>query len=65
MRRKGVTLALPWEEYHAARPDGFGYGWFCKSYAEFKRRPRPSMHQSDGAGSSSISLAKRSMSSTR
>lgn len=25
MRRRGVTLALLWEEYRAAHPDGFGY----------------------------------------
>ena len=30
MRRKGVTLALLWEEYRAAHPDGFGYSWFCE-----------------------------------
>ena len=38
LRRTGVTLALLWEEYRAAHPDGFGYSWFCEHYAAFKRR---------------------------
>ena len=38
MRRKGVTLALLWEEYRAAHPDGFGYSWFCEQYDAFKSR---------------------------
>jgi transposase len=50
MRRKSVTLALLWEEYRAAHPDGFGYSWFCEAYAAFRSRLRPSLRQSDGAG---------------
>ena len=50
MRRKGVTMALLWEEYRAAHPDGFGYSWFCENYAAFKSRLRPSMRQSHAAG---------------
>ena len=50
MRRKGVTMALLWEEYRAAHPDGFGYSWFCENYAAFKSRLRPSMRQSHGGG---------------
>ena len=50
MRRKGVTLALLWEEYRAAHPDGFGYSWFCEQYGAFKSRLRPSMRQSHAAG---------------
>jgi transposase len=50
MRRKGVTLALLWEEYRAAHPDGFGYSWFCEHYVAFKSRLRPTMRQSHAAG---------------
>ncbi len=50
LRRKGVTLALLWEEYRAAHPDGFGYSWFCEHYAAFKSQLRPSMRQSHAAG---------------
>ena len=28
LRRKGVTLALLWEEYRAVHPDGYGYSRF-------------------------------------
>ena len=50
MRRKGVTLALLWEEYRAAHPDGFGYSWFCEHYGAFKSQLRPSMRQTHAAG---------------
>ena len=50
MRRKGVTLALLWEEYRGAHPDGFGYSWFCEQYGAFKSRLRPPMRQSHAAG---------------
>jgi transposase len=50
LRRKGVTLALLWEEYRAAHPDGFGYSWFCEHYGAFKSRLRPIMRQSHAAG---------------
>jgi len=45
LRRRGVTLALLWEEYRAGRSDGFGYSWFCEQYAAFKSRMRPTMRQ--------------------
>ena len=50
MRRKSVTLALLWEEYRAVHPDGFGYSWFCETYAGFRSRLRPSLRQSHAAG---------------
>lgn len=50
MQRKSVTLALLWEEYRTAHPDGFGYSWFCEAYADFKSRLRPSLRQTHGAG---------------
>ncbi len=50
LRRKGVTMALLWEEYRAAHPDGFGYSWFCEHYDAFKSRLRPMMRQRHAAG---------------
>ena len=35
LRRPNVTLALLWEEYRAAAPDGFGSSWFCDLYREW------------------------------
>ena len=34
LRRRGVTLALLWEEYRRHHPDGYGYSWFCDLYVE-------------------------------
>jgi transposase len=50
LRRRGVILALLWEEYRAAHPDGFGYSWFCARYSAFKKRLRPTMRQTYVAG---------------
>ena len=50
LRRRGVVLALLWEEYRAIHPDGFGYSWFCERYAAFKKRMRPTMRQTYVAG---------------
>lgn len=50
LRRTGVTLALLWEEYRGAHPNGFGYSWFCEQYRAFKSRLRPSMRQNHVAG---------------
>ena len=35
LRRKGVTLALLWEEYKAVHPQGMQYSWFCARYREW------------------------------
>ncbi|MBP5139297.1 transposase, partial [Pseudomonas chlororaphis] len=29
LRRPGVALALLWQEYRLAHPQGFQYSWFC------------------------------------
>ncbi len=65
MRRKGVTLALLWEEYRGAHPDGFGYSWFCERYCAFKSQLRPTMRQAmpPARRSLSTSPATRSTSS--
>ena len=32
LRRKGVTLALVWEEYKAVHPQGMQYRWYCRQH---------------------------------
>lgn len=32
LKRKGVTLALLWQEYKEGQPDGYQYSWFCSLY---------------------------------
>ena len=45
LRRKGVTLALLWEEYKTVHPEGMQYSWFCARYrawaAEGRRGDAP------------------------
>lgn len=50
LKRKGVTLALLWEEYKAERPEGLGYSRFCELYGQFARTLRLSMRQVHKAG---------------
>ena len=35
MKRKGVTLALLWDEYKANHPKGYQYSQYCKLYRDF------------------------------
>jgi transposase len=50
LRRRGVTLALLWEEYRAAHPDGYGYSRFCDLYGEWRRGVTATMRQTHAAG---------------
>ena len=50
LKRKGVTLALLWQEYRAAHPDGYGYTWFCERYAAFERRVSATFRNRHRAG---------------
>jgi transposase len=51
LRRKGVTLALLWEEYRADHPDdGYGYSRFCELYRRWEGRLAPTMRQHHVAG---------------
>lgn len=34
LKKKGITLALLWDEYKARHPDGYQYSQFCKLYRE-------------------------------
>lgn len=50
-KRKGVTLALLWEEYVRAHAGPtYRYSRFCDHYREFARRLKPSMRQVHRAG---------------
>jgi len=50
LRRPNVTLALLWEEYRAAAPDGVSYSWFCDLYKEWAGRLKPTLRQIHPAG---------------
>ncbi len=49
-RRKGVTLALLWDEYKAVNPKGFQYSWFCESYRRWLGKVDVVMRQDHRAG---------------
>jgi transposase len=51
LRKRGVTLALLWEEYRAGHPDdGYGYSRFCELYRRWEGRLTPTMRQHHAAG---------------
>ncbi len=50
LKRKGVTLVLLWQEYRGARPDGYGYTWFCEEFRAFENRTSPSFRNRHEAG---------------
>ena len=50
LRRKGVTLALLWEEYRAVHHDGYGYSRYCELYTRWEGRLSPVMRQRHLAG---------------
>ena len=50
LRRRGVTLALLWEEYRAGHPDGYGYSRFCDLYGVWRRGVTATMRQTHAAG---------------
>lgn len=35
LKRKGVTLALLWQEYKERNSDGYQYSWFCQNYEQW------------------------------
>ena len=45
LKRKGVTLALLWEEYQAQHPGGYQYSRFCDLYREWTGKLTFSMRQ--------------------
>lgn len=50
LKRKGVTLALLWQEYKATHPDGYQYTQFCELYRVFLGSLDPVMRQKHKAG---------------
>jgi transposase len=44
-RRKGMTLALLWQEYREAHPDGYGYSQFCARYQTWAKTVEPVLRQ--------------------
>lgn len=50
LRKKGVTLALLWEEYQTFHPEGFQYSHFCNLYRAWRHRLGPVMRQEHLAG---------------
>lgn len=50
LKRKGVTLALLWEEYQSIYPDGYRYSRFCDLYREWSGKLQLSMRQEHKAG---------------
>jgi transposase len=50
LKRKGVTLALLWDEYKIDQSDGYQYSQFCKLYREFIARVDCCMRQCHIAG---------------
>jgi transposase len=50
LRRKGVTLALLWQEYKAQHPAGYQYSQFCYRYRQWAKKIDPVMRQEHRAG---------------
>jgi transposase len=50
LRRKGVTLALLWQEYKAAHPDGYQHSRFCQLYQQWASGLEPVLRQHYVAG---------------
>ena len=50
LRRKGVTLALLWEEYKTVHPEGMQYSWFCARYRAWAAKVDVVMRQEHRAG---------------
>jgi hypothetical protein len=38
MKRRGVTLALLWQEYRDQHTQGYAYSWFCERYSDWRKR---------------------------
>ena len=50
LRGKGVTLALLWQEYKAAHPDGYQHSRFCQLYQQWASTLEPVLRQHYVAG---------------
>ena len=50
LTRKGVTLALLWQEYKAQQPDGYQYSRFCDLYGAWRATLDRCLRQEHRAG---------------
>ena len=50
LRKKGVTLALLWQEYKARHPEGYQYSYFCDQYRQWAQTVDPVLRQTHPAG---------------
>jgi transposase len=50
LKRRGVTLALLWQEHLADHPNGYSYTRFCELYADWRKQVSPTMRQTHLAG---------------
>jgi len=50
LKRRGVTLALLWQEYRAEHARGYAYSWFCERYGDWRKSVTPTMRQTHLAG---------------
>ena len=50
LKRRGVTLALLWQEYLAEQPTGYSYTRFCELHNAWKATVSPTMRQTHLAG---------------
>ena len=50
LKRRGVTLALLWQEYRAEHAQGYAYSWFCERYSDWRKCISPTMRQTHLAG---------------
>lgn len=50
LKRKGVTLALLWQEHRERQPDGLGYSAFCQRYRDWAKNRCCSLRQDYRAG---------------
>jgi transposase len=49
-RHSNLTLALLWEEYRQAQPDGYRYSRFCELYQRWRRKQEVVLRQEHKAG---------------
>ena len=50
LKRRGVTLALLWQEYLAEHANGYSYTRFCELYGEWRKHLSATMRQTHVAG---------------
>jgi len=50
LKRRGVTLALLWQEYRAEHARGYAYSWFCERYGDWRKSVTPTMRQTHLVG---------------